>query len=111
MRVLTVNAILNNENFTSVVISDGDREINGAYCGDLLSWVMGKADEDNAFVTIMTNVNVLAVASLINMSVVIVCENAELSDEFISAAREKEINVIKSSMPSYETCVALSKLI
>ena len=111
MRALTVKAILEKDIFTPVVIADDTREIQGAYCGDLLSWVMGKADEDNAFVTIMTNVNVLAVASLINMSVVIVCENAELSDEFISAAREKEINVIKSSMPSYETCVALSKLI
>ncbi len=108
---MTVNALLNNENFIPVVLTDGDREINGAYCGDLLSWVMGKAEEDNAFVTIMTNVNVLAVASLINMSVVIVCENAELSDEFISAAKDKQINVIKSSLPSYETCVALSKLI
>ena len=111
MRVLTVNALLKNEKFTPVVIVDGDREIDGAYCGDLLSWVMGKAEENNAFVTIMTNVNVLAVASLINMSVVIVCEDAELSDEFISNAQTKEINVVKSSMPSYETCVALSKLI
>ena len=111
MRALTVKAILEKDIFTPVVIADDTREIQGAYCGDLLSWVMGKAEENNAFVTIMTNVNVLAVASLINMSVVIICENAELSDDFVVAAKEKEINVLKSSLPSFETCVALSKMI
>lgn len=108
---MTVDLLLKNENFSSVVVADGEREINGAYCGDLLSWVMGRAEEDNAFITIMTNVNVIAVASLINVSVVIVCENAELSDEIINAAKMKEVNLIKSSLPSYETCVLLSGLI
>ena len=111
MRALTVKAILELDIFTPVVIADDSREIDGAYCGDLLSWVMGKAEENNAFVTIMTNVNVLAVASLINMSVVIVCENAQLSEEFVAAAEEKGINVLKSSLPAFETCVALSKMI
>lgn len=111
MRVLTVKAILENDVFTPVVLTDEEREIEGAYCGDLLSWVMGRAEENNAFVTIMTNVNVLAVASLINMSVVIVCENAELSEEFVTAAKDKSINVLKSSLPAFETCVALSKMI
>ncbi len=111
MRALTVEALLKSGIFTPVVLADASREIDGAYCGDLLSWVMGKAEENNAFVTIMTNVNVLAVASLINMSVVIICENAELSDDFVVAAKEKEINVLKSSLPSFETCVALSKMI
>jgi len=72
---------------------------------------LGKAEENNAFVTIMTNVNVLAVASLINMSVVIVCENAQLSEEFVAGAKDKGINVLKSSLPAFETCVALSKMI
>lgn len=108
---MTVEALLNNENFSPVVVENGNREIIGAYCGDLLSWVMGKAEEDNAFITIMTNVNVIAVASLINVSVVIVCENAELSDEFINAAKSKEVNIIKSSLPSFETCALLSGLI
>ncbi len=108
---MTVEGLLGNENFSSVVVCDEQREIKGAYCGDLLSWVMGRAEEDNAFVTIMTNVNVIAVASLINVSVVIVCENAELSDEFINAAKSKDVNVIKSALPSFETCALLSGLI
>ena len=108
---MTVDGLLKNESFSPVVVCDGAREIKGAYCGDLLSWVMGRAEEDNAFITIMTNVNVIAVASLINVSVVIICENAELSDDIINAAKQKEINIIKSAMPSFETCALIAGLI
>ena len=108
---MTVENLLKNENFSPVVVADETREIVGAYCGDLLSWVMGKAEEDNAFITIMTNVNVIAVASLINVSVVIVCENAQMSDDIINAAKSKGINLIKSKLPSFETCSLLSGLI
>lgn len=108
---MTVDGLLKNESFSPVVVFDGEREIKGAYCGDLLSWVMGRAEEDNAFITIMTNVNVIAVASIINVSVVIICENAEISDDIINAANQKEINIIKSAMPSFETCALISKLI
>ena len=34
------------------------KEINGCYCGDLLSWVMGRAQADNAWITIMSNINI-----------------------------------------------------
>ena len=44
-------------NLTVVTPGDGSREIKGAYCGDLLSWVMGRAKEDDAFVTVMANIN------------------------------------------------------
>ena len=108
---MKVKDLVESGKFNAITLPYGERDIDGVYVGDLLSWVMGRAEEDNAFVTIMTNVNVLAVASLINMSVVIVCENAELSDEFLSAAEDKGINVVKSSLPSFETCVALSKII
>ena len=33
-----------------------DREIDGAYIGDLLSWVMGKASQGNVWITIMSNI-------------------------------------------------------
>lgn len=51
-----------------VVLADGSREIHGGYTGDLLSWVMGRGKQDQAWVTIMTNINVVAVATLIDFS-------------------------------------------
>ena len=88
-----------------------EREPAGVYCGDLLSWVMGNSEADNAWVTIMTNKNVLAVASLIDHSLVVICENAEIDEEFIATAKDKEINVIRCKLTNYEACVALHGLL
>ena len=52
-------------------LADGERTVDGAYVGDLLSWVMGRAARDNVWITIMSNVNVIAVASLSDVSCVI----------------------------------------
>ncbi|MBQ7128516.1 MAG: hypothetical protein IJO19_00825 [Clostridia bacterium] len=108
---MTVKELLELDEFEAVNIDDDSRIIKGGYCGDLLSWVMGRAEEDNVFVTIMVNVNVIAVASLINVSCVVICENAELSDELINAAKQKEINLIKTPLASFEACACLSNLI
>ena len=86
-----------------------DREIAGVYTGDLLSWVMGRAKPDQAWVTIMTNINVPAVASLIDLSVVICCENSEPENDVIEAAKEKGVNILLVSKPAYETCLMLSE--
>lgn len=88
-----------------------DREINGGYVGDLLSWVMGRAEADNVWITIMTNINVLAVASLSDVSAVVIAEGAEISDEIIEKAKEQGINLLRSPLPAYETALAFGKLI
>ena len=43
------------EQFEVVTLPDKDREIDGVYVGDLLSWVMGRAQSGNAWITIMSN--------------------------------------------------------
>ena len=86
---------------------DPDREIEGAYAGDLLSWVMGRATEGCAWITIMSNVNVIAVATLVDVACVILAENVTLDDEVLSAAESKGVNVLSSSLPTYETALLI----
>lgn len=88
-----------------------EREIDGAYAGDLLSWVMGRAKEGSVWATIMTNVNVVAVASLADTSAVVICEDSEIPEEVITTAKEKSVNLLSSPLPMYEFCVALSTLL
>lgn len=88
-----------------------DAEIEGAYAGDLLSWVMGRAEEGCVLVTIMTNVNVVAVATLVGMSAVVICENSEITSEVIETAKAKSVNILRTDKPIYEFCVELSKVI
>ena len=97
--------------FEALSLPDGAREIDGVYIGDLLSWVMGRAQMDNAWITIMTNVNVLAVATLADTSCVILAEGVEMDDELVATAREKGVNVLRSSQPIFETAMQLAGLI
>ncbi len=97
--------------FEALSLPDGDREIDGVYIGDLLSWVMGRAQMDNAWITIMTNVNVIAVAALADTSCVILAEGVEMPNDLVQTARDKEINVLRSSQPIYETALQLAALV
>lgn len=97
--------------FESISLPDGEREIDGVYIGDLLSWVMGRAQMDNAWITIMTNVNVIAVASLADTSCVILAEGVEMPEDLVETALQKDVNILSSSQPIYETAVKLAGLI
>ena len=88
-----------------------DRQINGCYIGDLLSWVMGRASCDNAWITIMSNVNVIAVASLSDVSCVILAEGVTPDDEILHLAEEKGINILCSGLPTFETAVKISEFV
>lgn len=88
-----------------------DKEIKSVYAGDLLSWVMGRAEEGCAWATIMTNINVVAVASLVGASMTVVCEDSEISDDVISVALEKSVNLFRTKLSIYEFCVKISGLI
>lgn len=88
--------------------ADGGRSITCGYAGDLLSWVMGRAPADCAWVTVMSNVNVVAVASLADVGCVILAENAELDGAALEKARTVGINIYRTSMPVFEVCVKLA---
>lgn len=108
---MTVRELSTCNNFTPIVLSEPEREISGVYIGDLLSWVMGRAEEGNAWITIMSNVNILAVASLSGVSCIILAENVKLENEVIETASNKNINIISSNLSTYDIAVSLSQII
>ena len=108
---MTVNELIEKTELKPIVLSDGECEISGVYCGDLLSWVMGKAESGNLWVTIMSNVNVLAVATLEEISAVILSENVALEQSVLDTARQKNVNILSSSLGTYETAVMLGSVL
>ena len=108
---MTVKDLIKTEKFTSVTLPEGEREINGVYIGDLLSWVMGRAESGNAWLTIMSNVNILAVATLCDVGTIILTEGVQPSLDIIATANEKGINIISTEMPSYECACKLAGLL
>ena len=105
---MTVSKLCEKTGLTAISLPQGDREISGVYCGDLLSWVMGKAEAGNAWITIMSNINVIAVASLCDVSCVILAEGVKLDADAEKAAKDKDINILSSEKSSYEVAVMLS---
>lgn len=108
---MKVSELINCDFLKPIVISQPEKEIAGVYIGDLLSWVMGRAEAGNIWITIMSNINVLAVASLADVSSIIIAENVELSDEIITVAKEKGINIFASEESAYEIAVRLNGLL
>lgn len=98
MNILQIADELNLEKLSLPV---PDAEVTGGYVGDLLSWVMGRAESGQVWVTIMTNINILAVASLSGVSGIIVAEGAEVSTEVIDKANEQGINLLRSKLPAF----------
>ena len=97
--------------WTSVSSPDDQREACGVYIGDLLSWVMGRAQCDNVWITIMSNVNVVAVASLVDVACIVLAEGVVLDETVAETARQKGINVYSATEPAYEIASALSRML
>ena len=110
MTDMTVDELISRCAFTPLAIPNGSRIVNGAYIGDLLSWVMGRAGESNAWITIMSNINVIAVATLSDVSCVIFAEGVRPDDQIIETAKAKGVNLLVSDFPIYETAIKLSAL-
>ena len=108
---MTVRDAITRLDLEVLALPDGEREIRGGYCGDLLSWVMTRLQSDEAWVTIMNNVNVIAVASLSDAACVILTESAEVEEAVVDRARERGVNLLRSGLSSYEMCVRLGELI
>lgn len=106
---MTVKELASCGVFEALCLPNENMEIEGCYAGDLLSWVMGRATAGCAWVTIMTNNNIVAVASLIDMACVILAEGTEPDAGTLELAQSKGVNLLRSSLPTYETCLALQQ--
>lgn len=104
---MTVNELAAMPGFKTVAMPDGEREINNVYIGDLLSWVMGRAKADNAWITIMSNINIVAVATLADVACIILAEGVTLESTVAETANTKGVNILTSEMPAYETAMLL----
>ena len=80
-----------------------EREITGCYIGDLLSWVMGRAPEDSAWLTVMGNINSIAVATLADVSCIVLVENAALDE---NAAQKAEMHGVNDPYRRPKTAIS-----
>ena len=101
---MTVDGLLKN-GFGAVATPETDREITGVYIGDLLSWVMGRAQSGDAWVTIMSNANIVAGACII------AAEGVEIPADVRKTAEEKGVNILSFLGSAYDAAITLHSLL
>lgn len=98
-------------NLKILVEDDLSRNITDCYIGDLLSWVMGRAPEDSIWLTVMGNINSIAVATLADVACIVLVENASLDEEAKAKAQTHGVNILSSEENAYQLAVKIEKLL
>lgn len=88
-----------------------EREVRDAYCCDLLSWVIGRAEHGSAWLTVMTNLNIVAVAVMAEISCIVITEGAQPGDDVIDSAARNGVTLLGTKLSTFRAATALGKLL
>lgn len=86
------------------------QEVTGGYACDLLSWVISRVNSGEVWMTILSSVNVVAVAVLAECSCILLTESVVMEESVLARAREKGIAVLSTPLSTYRACAILSDL-
>ena len=79
-----------------------DREIQGGYTSDLLSDVMGNAGEGNIWITLQTHKNIMAIASLKELSAIVLVKGFQPEEDTIQESEAEGIPILSTTEQSFE---------
>ncbi len=108
---MTVGQLMEAEVFK--VVNQGsnmEQEISRPFCCDLLSICMTKTPENAAWVTVIGNVNTLAVLTLTDAACIILAEGAFLDEAAVQKAKDQEITVFSTDLPIFEAALKVYEL-
>lgn len=108
---MTVQVMAEKLGLKSFCLPEGDREVSGGYAGDLLSWVMGRAKAGDAWVTIMSNVNIVAVATLADPACIVLSEGVEPDADALVKAEAMGVNLLGSNKDTFALCAEIAALL
>lgn len=109
---MTVSDIIKSDYFT--VINEGDdtdRAVECVFCCDLLSIAMGRAPAGSAWVTVMGNINTLAVATLADVACIVLAEGASMDENAAKKAEMQGITVLASKEPVFDAALKIHGMI
>ena len=109
--MITVQGLIDSIPLTVFHLDDPDRPVEGGYCGDLLSWVMGRAPAGGAWPTIMSNVNVAAVAALADTACVVLAEGVVPDPPLLDRAKAQGITLLGTGLSVFDCAVRLGRLL
>ena len=109
---MTIKELIDSGLFKTINVGDGtDRNISGLFCCDLLSIAMSKAPEDSVWVTVMGNINTLAVAALCDVGCIGLAAGISLDDAARAKAVQQHITVLSTDMPIFDAALKVHERI
>ncbi|MCR5432719.1 MAG: hypothetical protein K6E95_09190 [Lachnospiraceae bacterium] len=102
---MTVESLYTADGMKMVCGGDGSKQIDGVYCCDMLSVAMSKAPAGSCWVTVVCNLNTLAVASLTDCACVIIAGGVLVGDDVKAKAEAEGIALFSSEEPVFETAL------
>ncbi len=91
---LDLKVLTETKDFSSMNVKSG-------YCSDLLSCVMTGAEPEGIWITLMAHGNIVAVAALLDLTAIIITENAQPDQATIDTANEKGVTMLSTPQPSF----------
>jgi len=95
------------------VVCDGgdlDREIAGGYASDLMSDAIAHAEPGDIWVTLQVHMHVVAIASMKDVSAILLTENRSPNEDTLETAREEAIPIVTSELGAFEVIGQLHDL-
>lgn len=108
MRVCELKEALQLE---AVTLCETDTKITDCYIGDMLSVVMSRAKEGDVWLTVQTNVNIVAVSALVGVACIIVVEGMQPDEDAIQKANEQGVTIFKSSETAFLLACRIRELL
>jgi hypothetical protein len=107
---VTVQDMIEQLNLSIVTSANLADQVTGGYASDLLSCVMASAKAGNVWVTLQAHPNVVAVASLLELSAVIITEDVLPDPETADKAREQKVTLLATSRDTFTIVGKLAAL-
>lgn len=109
---MTLAEMIDKSGFETVVKgNDTDKILSKVFCCDLLSFAMSRNPADSVWITVMGNVNTIAVAVLTDGGCIVLAENAVLDDVALKRAEEQGVTVLRTSLPVFDAGLLVHNLI
>ena len=107
---MTVRDLLAIKELKVAVEGDMDLPVSCGYMGDLLSVVMGYAEEESAWITIQSHVNIVAVATLRGVSAIIIAHGFEPDEDTVETAKDENITILTTPLNPFEIAKKLVEI-
>ncbi|MCT4616452.1 MAG: serine kinase [Marinifilaceae bacterium] len=88
-----------------------DKEIEGGYTSDLLSDVMGNADDNHVWITLQTHKNTMAVAALKELAAIVLVKGYKPDKDTLEQSNIEGIPILSSTLEAFELTGKLYELL